>query len=142
MHLNEIHVPIKTEIDTGASGSIISLTTYHRLRRSAPLELSDTKLKTCSGVIIDVLGSTKVKVRCNNDVCELSVSVADGDGPNLMGQVSHFHGVLKSNNAIHKLITYMIRYSVASLVVFKGRRSLCLSYPAHKCLSQEHFFLF
>ena len=94
------------ELDTGASVSIISLATYNHLQ-SSPLESSDIKLKTYSGEVNNVLGSIKVKVRYNHDICDLSVFVVDGDGPNLMGRdwLSHLNGILKSVNAIQKCIS-------------------------------------
>ena len=82
-------VPVKMELDTGASLSILSSNTYQSLTRKTdikPIEESTATLKTYTGQAIPVLGKVKVSVSYNNHVVDLSIHVVDGAGPDLMGR--------------------------------------------------------
>ncbi len=82
VQLNDI--PIKMELDTGAPVSIISSKTYIHIKKP-PMEHTYIQLKTYTGELIKITGTTKVKVRYNEVVvCDLQVLVVSGDGPNLM----------------------------------------------------------
>ena len=94
VYLNEI--PIKMELDTGASPSIISSTTYMAITqqsKSSSLEKSAILLKTYTGESIKVLGTTSVNARYGNQKELLTIHVVDGNGPDLMGRdwLSHFN---------------------------------------------------
>ena len=80
------NVPVKMELDTGAAVSVISETTYNRIRGKSPLQPADIRLRTYTGDQIRVLGSAKVQVRYDKiEVC-LSVHGVQGSGPNLLGK--------------------------------------------------------
>ena len=78
------------ELDTGASVSVLSNTTYLDLQRQGhalPLQPSPVKLKSYTGDTIPVLGCTTVQARYSN--CKqvpVVVQVVSGDGPNLLGR--------------------------------------------------------
>ena len=58
--------PVKMEIDTGASVSIISSATYQEKFRTKPLQASAVKLKTYADKPLQNLGSLSVHVRHNS----------------------------------------------------------------------------
>ena len=78
------------EVDTGATLSIISKSTYERLwptKRLAPvLKYSNAMLKTYTGEHIKVLGSIDVNVTYKNQKKQLPLLVVSGDGPSLFGR--------------------------------------------------------
>ena len=78
--------PVKMEIDTGASVSIISSATYQEKFRTKPLQASAVKLKTYADKPLQNLGSLSVQVRHNSQELQLPLLVVEGDGPNLLGQ--------------------------------------------------------
>ena len=76
------------EIDTGASLSLISKTTYDKLLSSAtlpPLKAKQIKLHTFTGEEIIVLGSISVTAQSETHTCTLPLVVVEGDGPSLIG---------------------------------------------------------
>ena len=80
------------ELDTGASVSVLSNTTYLDLQRQGhtlPLQPSPVKVKleSYTGDTIPVVGCTTVQARYSN--CKqvpVVVQVVSGDGPNLLGR--------------------------------------------------------
>ena len=78
---------IEMQLDTGASVSIISETTYKSLW-SQPLKLSpsNVKLHTYTGEAIAVLGSLEVEVVYKHQRARLPLLVAKGKGPSLIGR--------------------------------------------------------
>ena len=86
VHLNQ--VPLKMELDTGASVSIISQDTYDKLwpKMQAPsLTMSDMLLRTYSSAKLPVLGTISIDVHCNNQTVKLPLVVVQGGGPSLFG---------------------------------------------------------
>ena len=83
-------IPVQMELDTGASVSVLSNSTYLDLQRQGhalPLQPSPVKLKSYTGDTIPVLGCTTVQARYSN--CKqvpVVVQVVSGDGPNLLGR--------------------------------------------------------
>ena len=83
-------IPVQMELDTGASVSVLSNTTYLDLQRQGhalPLQPSPVKLKSYTGDTIPVLGCTTLQARYSN--CKqvpVVVQVVSGDGPNLLGR--------------------------------------------------------
>ena len=76
VHLSQ--VPLKMELDTGASVSIISQDTYDKLwpKMQAPsLKKSDMLLRTYSGAQLPVLGTISVDVHCNDQTVKLPLVV-------------------------------------------------------------------
>ena len=85
--INDIQVEM--EIDTGASVSLISKTTFDKLQPSAKfpqLESEQMKLRTYTGEEINVLGSVSVMARSDTCTCTLPLLVVDGDGSSLIGR--------------------------------------------------------
>lgn len=78
-------VPIKMELDTGASLSVINEATYQQLQ-APPLRPSECKLRTYTGENIQVLGISEVKVQYGETELYLTIHVVNGGGPNLMGR--------------------------------------------------------
>ena len=101
-------VPIKMEMDTGASVSVISKATYQMISSRTGIEKlqeSTVKLKTYTGEPIPVLGTVSVKVSYNNCELELFVQVVDGKGPDLMGRdwLTQFKVALRPVNSLESL---------------------------------------
>ena len=78
------------EVDTGATFSVISETTFNSLwdRDSAPTlnRTDDPHLKTYTGQSIDVIGQINVIASYNQQEKELKLYVNRGVGPSLLGQ--------------------------------------------------------
>ena len=74
------------EVDTGASLSVISETTYKSLSTVLPLQPTQAKLCTYMGESLGVLGSISVSVLHNQQQKQLSLLVVSGDGPSLLGR--------------------------------------------------------
>ena len=88
-------VPVEMDLDTGASLSVISSSTYNFIARQgmvSPIVKSALRLQTYTGEPIPVLGITAVKVSYLNQHVELQLPVVDGEGPDLMGRewIGHF----------------------------------------------------
>ena len=82
-------VPVDMIMDTGASLSIISRSTFDRIKDHSPsitLTPSLVRLQTYTGELLPVVGSTQLSVRYESTVCKLSVQVVSGVGPDLMGR--------------------------------------------------------
>ena len=80
---------LSMEVDTGASLSLISETTYKKLWESSALpELQPTtvKLRTYTGEEIGVLGCINVKVQTHGQEAQLPLLVVKGKGPSLLGR--------------------------------------------------------
>ena len=86
--LNKANVVM--EVDSGASLSLLSESTYRRLWPAAatrpPLLPSDARLHTYSGELIKVLGTTSVTVRYRGQVKQLPLLIVPTDGPSLLGR--------------------------------------------------------
>ena len=68
-------VPVKMELDTGASLSILSLNTHNSFSRKTDITLPPLR---STGKAIPILGKVKVSVSYNNHVVDY---VVDGAGP-------------------------------------------------------------
>ena len=82
-------VPLRMELDTGASVSILNEDTYKSIQQQsyiAPLVKTSNKLRSYTGHFIQVLGITEVKARYGSKELVLPIHVVNGDGPNLMGR--------------------------------------------------------
>ena len=78
---------MELELDAGASVSLISEETFHKLRKGNEL-LGKTKAKlfTYTGELIRVKGSANVKVDHNGQRATLPLIVTQGSGPSLFGR--------------------------------------------------------
>ena len=80
---------LNMEVDTGASISLISETTYQKLWEfETPPELQQTavKLRTYTGEEIGVVGCINVKVQSYGQEAQLPLLVVKGEGPSLLGR--------------------------------------------------------
>jgi len=81
--------PVKMEVDTGASLSVINEATYNRMKAQhdmSPLQPSLCKLRTYTGEDIKVLGTMDIKAVYGETELYLPIHVVNGGGPNLMGR--------------------------------------------------------
>ena len=78
------------EVDTGASVSVISETTYRSSlwtdKERPPLRDSTARLRTYTGEPIDVLGEIVTDVKYRTQKKQLKLLVVRGDGPSLLGR--------------------------------------------------------
>ena len=78
--------PLKFEIDTGASVTLISEQTYYEHYQDRPLKKSSLKLKTYTEEPLHVLGQITVNVSYNAQQGSYTLYVVRGSGPNLLGR--------------------------------------------------------
>lgn len=81
--------PVKFEIDTGCSVTVVSQREYGKMeakKNLSELKTSTLSLKTYTGQSVPVLGTTKVKVKHKGLTKELTAVVVAGSGPNLWGR--------------------------------------------------------
>ena len=81
--------PIKMEIDTGATLTVISESTYRQVwtkEQAPPLQMTKTKLRTYTGQEIPVKGSLQVTVVHGSQQKVLPLIVTEGQGPSLLGR--------------------------------------------------------
>ena len=79
-------VPLSMELDTGASLSIMSESTFRRHWPDKPLQPTRRQLRTYTGEIIQVLGTVQVHVRHGANSADLPLMVVGMDGPSLLGR--------------------------------------------------------
>ena len=94
--------PHTMEIDTGASVSVISKTTYQREFKEYELQESSVHLTTYGGEPLSVLGEIVINVSHGDNKALLPLLVVDKDGPSLLGRnwLACFH---LDWNVIHKV---------------------------------------
>ena len=81
--------PLRMEVDTGTSRSILSESTYHNLwaEGQAPrLRSSEIQLRTYTGESIEIVGAIDVEVEFKGQLEQLCLHVVKGDGPTLLGR--------------------------------------------------------
>ena len=90
-------VPLKMEIDTGASMSVVPSSFYKENLTHIPLKVSTLKLKDYGGNLIKVLGEVQVQVCYNQQSYTLPLIVIEdqGDRPALLGR--NWLGAIKLN---------------------------------------------
>ena len=98
-------VPLRMELNTGASISILNEDTYKSIQQQsyiAPLVKTSNKLRSYTGHFIQVLGITEVKARYGGKELVLPIHIVNGDGPNLMGRdwMSQFQINLNEANLV------------------------------------------
>ena len=77
------------EVDTGASRSLVSETTYNKLKTQTglpPLQSTAAELRTYTGEQIPILGILEIPVCYHNQKVTVELLVVKGDGPSLMGK--------------------------------------------------------
>ena len=81
-------VPLDMELDTGASLTLLNKSTYKAITHDAStgLQPSDAQLRTYTGQLVEILGTTTVHAKYGEQLLQLPVYVVDGGGPNLLGR--------------------------------------------------------
>ena len=79
-------VPIKFEVDTGASLTVIGAYQYKQHLSDVELQPTDIRLKTYSGEFISPMGVVEVAVEQNGEVKRMPLVVTPGDTPSLVGR--------------------------------------------------------
>ena len=85
----ELHIqrkPLKFEIDTGVSVTLISEQTYYEHYQDRPLQKSSLKLKTYTKEPLQVLGQMTVNVSYHTQQGSYTLYVVRGSDPNLPGR--------------------------------------------------------
>ena len=78
---------VRMEVDTGAAVSVMSQSSYERIRDSRqPLRESGLKLKTYTGEIVSPQGVASVDVVYQDQQSRLPITVVEGNVPNLLGR--------------------------------------------------------
>ena len=98
--VNKVDLPM--ELDTGASVSIISESTYFSFFRSTPLQPSEATLKSYTGESITVCGQIEVFVEYADQTATLPLVVVQGNGATLLGR-NWLEEICLDWNAIHSL---------------------------------------
>lgn len=80
------NLPLRMEVDTGASFTIISRSTYAEFLCSHKLEPTNVRLRTYSGDSLSVFGQFTARVRYQDQELPLLFVVAGVDGPSLLGR--------------------------------------------------------
>ena len=78
--------PVRMEVDTGAAVSVMSQSSYERIRGDQPLRESGLKLKTYTGEIVTPRGVATVDVAYQDQQRQLPITVVEGNVPNLLGR--------------------------------------------------------
>ena len=95
--------PLKMEVDTGASLTVIPNNVWKEVLASKPLRDTKVKLKSYSGHEIPVKGEVDVRVVYGNQEAHLPMIVTESEGPVLLGR--NWLAVLRLNwNQIKKVI--------------------------------------
>lgn len=85
--MNINNAPVKMEVDSGASCSIVNSETWSQISNSSDkLYESDLTLQTWSAQKLNVVGKADVHVEYGNFIGRLPLHVIDGTGCNLMGR--------------------------------------------------------
>ena len=77
---------VSMELDTGASVSVMSESTWKEKFSSYRIELSKVQLKTYSGETLNVMGQLQVNVECNDQRSTLPIQIIEGNGAMLLGR--------------------------------------------------------
>ena len=77
---------VSMELDTGASVSVMSESTWKEKFSQYKLQPSSVQLKTYSGENLNVLGQLQVNVECNDQRSKLPIQIVEGRGPMLLGR--------------------------------------------------------
>ena len=86
VHVKVDNCSVPMEVDTGASVSIMSEATYHKLWPRRGLSATNIRLQTYSKEPIAVVGSTDVQVSYEGQTAQLPLVVVKGAGLTLMGR--------------------------------------------------------
>ena len=93
VEINIDEKPVRMEVDTGATLSIMSHNTYLETEETAPpIESNNAKLSTYTGQRIAVVGTVDVNAEYHGQTARAELVIVDGDGPTLLGRdwLRHF----------------------------------------------------
>lgn len=79
-------VPVLMEVDSGAAFSILNEQTWRLLQSTTVLEDMPNRLRTWNNSPVQVMGQAKVQVQYKDIKRNLSIVIARGCGPNLLGR--------------------------------------------------------
>ena len=82
-------MPVTMELDTGASLSIMSESTFNKLwsgKSKPPLSAAEIELRTYTGELVDICGKINVNVSYGDSSKYLPLLIVAGTGPNLFGR--------------------------------------------------------
>ena len=79
-------VTVSIQLDTGASLSLMSETTFRELWPQRKLTSSEVRLSSCSGESIPVVGSVQVKVRYKSQEFIVPLIIVKGSHLTLLGR--------------------------------------------------------
>ena len=94
--------PLQFEIDTGASLSLVSEETYHKLWPNVSLQDTSVKLRTYVGTPLKVLGVMETTVSYDQQSVTLPLLVIAGAGASLMG-CNWLEKITLNGRSIHKV---------------------------------------
>lgn len=77
---------VSMELDTGASVSVMSDSTWKEKFSNYKIQPSSVQLKTYSGENLNVMGQLQVDVECNDQRSKLPIQIVEGNGPMLLGR--------------------------------------------------------
>ena len=102
-------IPIKMELDTGASVTLISAQVWEQ-SLNKPLEETNIILKTYTGEALSIKGQVMVNVKHGDQEVTLPLLVVDGSGPSLFGR-NWLHKIRLNWGEIKKVSTELDRLS-------------------------------
>ena len=77
---------LEMEIDTGSAVTLISNNIFSKFFKEKKLDKTNAKLRTHTGEDVNVLGTTAVQVKYNDELFNLPLIVVGGQGLSLLGR--------------------------------------------------------
>ena len=130
-------IPLKMEVDTGDSLSLVAEDTYWRHWAHRELQQSQLRLCIYSGEPLEVMGSLRVRVRHGGQDFNLSLTVVKRNGPSLLGRdwLEHLqidweqvHQI--STSALERLLHHKKKLFEPGLDNLQGLRAKFYMHPA------------
>ena len=146
------NVPVSMQIDTGASVSIMSETTFKEYWPTQSSSPSQIRLCSYSSESITVVGSLKVNVVYKSQTHTLPLVNVKGSGPTLMGhnwlqvlsldwqEIFHLHNASNSTHSLHSVLEKhpdVFREGLGTLKGFEAKILVDPSAPPKYCKSRS-----
>ncbi|RWS20194.1 uncharacterized protein B4U80_10081, partial [Leptotrombidium deliense] len=77
---------VKFEVDTGSARTVISEDTFNAWKEKPKVSRAETTLRTYSGELLKLKGQTSIRVTKGNRQRVITLVIAAGSGPNLLGR--------------------------------------------------------
>ena len=106
MNISLNDVSVQMELNTGASVTVINKATYDRINVNGslpPLQAPQVLLKSYTGEAIPVLGTTTLRARYRDKMCNVVTHVVSGDGPKGI-----LYGLLYKHQQTHNFVWYIL----------------------------------